>query len=179
MNRFWVGCIVISGFFMAFILSANTAGAAEKGQDNGRMTLRASKAQLAAFVKDASLDDTSIIMLNLLKYREQAKYPEGFNAEPCSGKQAYERYAQGARETLKAIGARAVWKGKVEGILIGPEGEYWDDVILVQYPSRKIFLKMVKSDDYKKASVHRTAALEDSRLICTDELMNFVSKKSQ
>jgi uncharacterized protein (DUF1330 family) len=179
MKRSWVGYIVISGFFMAFVLFANPVGAAENGQDNGRKAVRASKAQLATFVKDSQLDDAPIVMLNLLKYREQAEYPKGFNAEPCSGKQAYERYSQGARGTLKEVGAQAIWKGSSKSTLIGPDGDYWDDVILVQYPSRKHFLKMVKSDAYKKASVHRTAALEDSRLICTEEIMSLVSKKGQ
>jgi uncharacterized protein (DUF1330 family) len=51
--------------------------------------------------------------------------------------------------------------------VIGPEGEQWDDVLLVQYPSRRAFLTMVGRADYQQAVVHRRAALADSRLIAT------------
>jgi uncharacterized protein (DUF1330 family) len=36
---------------------------------------------------------------------------------------------------------------------------------MVEYPSRAAFLEMVADADYQELSKHRTAALEDSRLI--------------
>ena len=35
-----------------------------------------------------------VVMLNLLRYREAAEYPNGFDAQPCTGREAYERYGQ-------------------------------------------------------------------------------------
>jgi len=33
-----------------------------------------------------------LIMINLLRYREKAEYPADFHAEPCTGREAYQRY---------------------------------------------------------------------------------------
>ena len=51
--------------------------------------------------------------------------------------------------------------------VIGPADEQWDEVILVQYPSRAAFLDMISSDAYQVAMVDREVALADSRLIPT------------
>ena len=57
--------------------------------------------------------------------------------------------------------------GRVEACLIAPEGEDWDDALLVQYPSRNAFLRIVSSAEYQAIACHRTAAIVDSRLIAT------------
>jgi hypothetical protein len=57
--------------------------------------------------------------------------------------------------------------GHVAVSVIAPEGEEWDDAVLVEYPSRKAFLDMLALPDYQAAVFHRTAALDDSRLIAT------------
>ena len=49
--------------------------------------------------------------------------------------------------------------------LIAPEGEQWDELLLVRYPSKAAFLGMLADTEYRAATVHRTAALADSRLI--------------
>ena len=36
--------------------------------------------------------DGPVVMLNLLKFREQANYPAGSPHAPCSGAEAYRRY---------------------------------------------------------------------------------------
>ena len=68
---------------------------------------------------------------------------------------------------LGEVGAKILWRGSVQQLVIGPEGEAWDDALLVQYPSRRAFLTMVSRPDYEQAVVHRSAALSDSRLIAT------------
>ena len=49
--------------------------------------------------------------------------------------------------------------------LIAPEQEHWDEVLLVRYPSPEAFLAMLADPEYRAATIHRTAALADSRLI--------------
>jgi uncharacterized protein (DUF1330 family) len=71
-------------------------------------------------------------------------------------------------------GGKILWFGNVAQIVIGPDTERWDDAVLVQYPSRQAFITMVTRPDYLAASVHRTAALADSRLIATATLQNFL-----
>ena len=101
---------------------------------------------------------------------ERAAYPDGFGAEPCSGREAYQRYAAVATGRIASVGGRLVWLGSAQHTLIGPEAERWDDAVLVEYPSRKAFLAMVSQPEYQAAAPHRTAALEDSRLIATHTL---------
>ncbi len=131
-------------------------------------SIEPSPEKLQSFLESGS-DDDPIVMINLLRYREQANYPEGFAAEPCSGREAYQRYGEVAIKTIAAVGGRMVWMGSVQATVIGPAGEEWDDAVLVEYPSRKAFLGMVAQADYLAAAPHRTAALEDSRLIATTQ----------
>ena len=53
--------------------------------------------------------------------------------------------------------------------VIGPED--WDLVILVRYPTRRQFVAMLKDPDYQKIAPIRAAALADSRLIETTQLL--------
>jgi uncharacterized protein (DUF1330 family) len=112
-----------------------------------------------------SPDDAPVVMLNMLRFRAQAEYPAGSEHAPCTGRQAYRRYGEQAVRHVQALGGSAVWMGEVQGTLIGPAEERWDEVLLVQYPSRKAFLQMISDPDYLASTVHRTAALSDSRLI--------------
>jgi uncharacterized protein (DUF1330 family) len=110
-------------------------------------------------------DDEPVIMLNMLRFREQAAYPADSEAPPCSGREAYARYGPLAAEHVRAVGGRPVWMGAPQLTLIGPSDETWDQVLLVQYPSRKAFLTMAANPAYLACAVHRTAALADSRLV--------------
>ncbi|MFC4259692.1 DUF1330 domain-containing protein [Marinobacter lacisalsi] len=105
-----------------------------------------------------------VVMLNLLKFREQADYEEP--RPGVSGRDAYQEYGRGAIRCIHAVGGELVWSGAPTGTLIGPEEEpQWDEVLLVRYPSLDAFLKMIDSPDYKAIVHHRTAAIEDSRLM--------------
>lgn len=112
-------------------------------------------------------DDAPIVMINLLRYREQAEYPGDRDEEPCSGREAYVRYGAVAARTITKVGGRVLWAGRVAGALIAPADEEWDDAILVEYPSREAFLGMLALPEYQAGAHHRTAALLDSRLVAT------------
>ena len=117
-----------------------------------------------------SQSETPVTMLNLLRYRERAVYPDDYDAEPCSGREAYQRYGAVAGALVGEAGGRPIWMGSANDAFIAPEGETWDDVVLVYYPSRKHFIDMIESAEYQAAKPHRTAVLEDSRLIETTPL---------
>jgi uncharacterized protein (DUF1330 family) len=123
---------------------------------------------------EAGDDGEPIVMINLLRYRERAAYPDGFAAEPCSGREAYQRYATVAVQRIASLGGRALWMGQVGAVVIGPDSERWDDAVLIEYPSRAAFLEMVAQPEYQAAAPHRTAALEDSRLIMTRTQANLL-----
>ena len=112
-----------------------------------------------------SLDDAKpVVMVNLMRFREHADYADGVE---CTGKQAYRTYSKHTLPLVKGVGGEVVYFGDVKGVLIAPESEQWDQVLLVKYPNFSAFVSMIKSDAYGKIVHHRTAALSDSRLIAT------------
>ncbi len=111
--------------------------------------------------------DTPVTMLNLLHVRDQAAYPATDDAEPCSGRDAYARYSRQALAHVRAVGGEPVVIAEVLGRFIGPDNEDWDEMLLVRYPSLSAFLAMIGNPDYQAATIHRTAALADARLIVT------------
>ena len=70
---------------------------------------------------------------------------------------------------VAAAGGEIVWVGKAASSLVAPPGEHWDEVVLVRYPDKDAFVRMTTTDKYVEVSVHRTAALADSRLIALVE----------
>jgi len=81
--------------------------------------------QLQTFIAD--MDDRSpIVMINLLRYRERASYPPESTAEPCSGREAYQRYAACVMPMLAAASGNVLWLGNAKRTLIGPQGEQWE-----------------------------------------------------
>jgi hypothetical protein len=53
--------------------------------------------------------------------------------------------------------------------LIGPDSERWDAVLLVQQDSTAAFMAFASNPEYLAGIGHRTAALEDSRLLPLQE----------
>lgn len=112
-----------------------------------------SRQQIEAFAK---MDlDGPLVMLNLLKFN------------PDGGAETYARYGQAAAPFLQAAGATVRYLGNVAATVIGGD-EHWDEIILVEYPSRAAFFEMTQNPDYP--SDVRGDALLDSRLYCTREV---------
>jgi uncharacterized protein (DUF1330 family) len=100
-----------------------------------------------------------IVMVNLLKFRDKARYPDGRDAE-LSGRAAYERYAIAVAKLVQASGGRVLFSGDVTFLTIGWVEQLWDEVALAQYPSRAAILQMAMSPAYQEIAVHREAGLE-------------------
>lgn len=112
--------------------------------------------------------DGPVVMLNLLKFGARASDAAGDDAG-VTGEQSYRRYGDEVRAHLERVGARILWRGRVDSVVIGAEADHWDAVILVEYPSRKAFIEMTSTESYGATSKHRTSALVDSRLIAMTE----------
>ena len=109
-----------------------------------------------------------ILMLNLLRFNTDAAYPAEGGQQPCSGKEAYALYSRTALLKVRAAGGTVESMAQARVAFIAPEQESWDEVLLVRYPSPEAFLAMLADAEYQAATIHRTAALADSRLIaCT------------
>jgi len=127
------------------------------------MTIAPTKEQLSAFAQHSP--DGPVQMLNLLRFRAQAEYPEGSEHSACSGAQAYARYGEKMLALLKQAGGTVEVLAECHAPVIGESGDRFDHMVIVRYPNRQTFLQMVDSDAYKKVVVHRTAAVEHSLLI--------------
>lgn len=112
--------------------------------------------------------DGEIIMLNLLRFRDVADYshnPELMPDKPISGEEAYRKYIEHTQPFLEKSGGELILLGKGGNFLIGPQDEKWDMVMLVRQNSLKDFLAFSSNKEYLAGMGHRTAALEDSRLL--------------
>lgn len=104
-------------------------------------------------------DNGPVVMVNLLKFKQQASDGSGTGAE------AYGRYGAEALKMVQARGGHVIWMGAVGQILVGDPADDWDAAAVVQYPSRKAFLDMVTSPVYVAGHKHREAGLDRQALI--------------
>ncbi|MCM2312209.1 MAG: DUF1330 domain-containing protein [Steroidobacteraceae bacterium] len=113
-------------------------------------------------------DERPVTMVNLLKFRVQARYEDGDEA-PCTGREAYARYKKAFTVTVGAVSqAQVVFQGPVQQVFIGVAGQPdtdWDEVLVVRYPSRRHFLAMMADATYREALRHRYAGLERTVLL--------------
>ena len=94
----------------------------------------------------------AIHMLNMLRYKEDG------------GRDSYAKYSANTGPLLQARGGKIVYRSQARKTVIGDET--WDDVFIVEYPSKDAFFDMITSDDYQSGVHWRHEALEDSRLVC-------------
>ena len=102
----------------------------------------------------ANTNEGPFVMLNLLKFKNEG------------GREAYFRYIKESGPFVENVGGKLLYFGKANELLNGVET--WDIVMLVQYPSRNAFLKMVNNPDYLKVHSFREEALERAVLYATD-----------
>lgn len=114
--------------------------------------------QVQTLLEVAQDRDIPVVMVNLLAFNDG------------SGRDSYLRYAAEVQPHLDRVGATIVYAGNAHQTVIGGDDKpWWDAILLVQYPSRAKFLEMVLDPGYREIAVHRTAALETSGLIATEQ----------
>lgn len=113
--------------------------------------------------------DQPVEMLNLVRFRDLAAYPEDhpLHGEGLTGAEAYGNYGSDSGPIFTKVGGSIIWRGEFQSTLIGPADEAWDAAFIARYPSAHAFLAMVSDPEYQQAVVHRQAAVETSRLIRT------------
>ncbi len=96
-----------------------------------------------------------VVMLNLLRYAE-------------GGRELYAQYARALAETfLPRYGGEVLYAGDGSTALVAEDGQAWDAVLLVRYPSRAAFSAMVADPEYQKVTALRTRALAEAVLQAT------------
>lgn len=122
--------------------------------------------QAWALFKDLPREEP-VHMLNLVRLKEKAAYPEGHpdHGRDVSGLEAYRAYGRTTAHIFKRLGGSQVWVGKPQVTLTGPQDEAWDIAFIAAYPNAAAFIAMVRDPEYQQLVAHRTAAVADSRLI--------------
>ena len=115
-----------------------------------------SEEQMAEFLEPGN--DEPIYMVNLLKFKEKAEYPDKRTTD-LSGKEAYAFYAEEVHGHLAKVGGKSIFGAEVERLMLGEVEELWDMVAIATYPNRKAMLDMISDPDYIKSAQHRVAGL--------------------
>ena len=98
-----------------------------------------------------------VVMLNLLRFKADG------------GRESYAKYSQALVEEghLARVGGELLYAGDGSTALVAEDGQAWDAVLVVKYPSRAAFASMVADADYQKVTHFRTEALEEAVLQAT------------
>ena len=110
-----------------------------------------------------------VMMVNLLKFRDKAAYPDGRDAH-ISGAEAYGRYAREMKKLVEGSGGRFVFGAQVENLLLGEVEELWDQVGIVEYPSAKALIEISMTPEFQAIEVHREAGLAGQLNITSKEV---------
>jgi uncharacterized protein (DUF1330 family) len=101
-----------------------------------------------------------VVMLNLLRFR------------PDGGRESYQRYAEALRPAINPRhGGQVEYLGDGGRALVAEDGQAWDMVVLVRYPSRQAFADMIRDPEYRAVTHLRSEALVESVLQPTVPLM--------
>ncbi len=98
-----------------------------------------------------------VVMLNLVRYR------------PDGGRERYAEYLAHFRRTSPPFGAEVLMFSEGSTALVAEQGQSWDALLVVRYPSRQSFSDMVRDADYQTGSHLRTEALVEAVLQATTE----------
>lgn len=135
----------------------------ERGADQTIMT----EFDLHTATIEALPQDKPLIMLNLMRFRDQSLDGDG------SGWDAYLRYSRMSNALIKERAGRIIWAGELNGTTFGPlQHGQWDFVALVTYPTPAAFLDMMQSEAYAEANVHRHNGCQDHLIMAVDETFN-------
>jgi uncharacterized protein (DUF1330 family) len=120
----------------------------------------------ASRVEALMADDSGrpVVMVNLLKFRAKAVYPDGRTSD-LTGRQAYDLYGAAMQKVIEENGGRLLFGGDIASLVIGEVGDLWDTCVLVEYPSAATFAAIVTSPQVAEIGVHRAAGLEGQLLI--------------
>ncbi|MBB4932967.1 uncharacterized protein (DUF1330 family) [Lipingzhangella halophila] len=95
--------------------------------------------------------DGPVVMLNLLRFTPD-------------GRSSYAEYSRQARRFLQRYGAEVLYAGDGMAPLVAEEGQAWDAVLLVRYPDRETFSRMVADPEYQEITALRTGGLAEAVL---------------
>ena len=110
-----------------------------------------------------------VSMVNLLKFKEKAEYADGRETD-LSGAEAYALYGQDMiRWVTRPTAGRMLFSGPAHHLVLGEADELWDQVAIMEYPSKEAFVQIVSAPEVAEWGLHRAAGLEGQLLIAVTE----------
>ncbi len=103
--------------------------------------------------------DGPIVMVNLLKFRDQAEYRDRRETN-LTGRQAYDLYAREVTKLVTEYGGEVLFAGDTTFLALGEATPLWDEIALAKYPNRCALFEMSTSKEWMEIAVHREAGLE-------------------
>ncbi|SDT49310.1 DUF1330 domain-containing protein [Bradyrhizobium canariense] len=106
-----------------------------------------------------------IVMVNLMRFHRRSLDGDG------SGWDAYLRYSALTVPMIKARGGTLLWTGNAKTVALGArDGNQWDYLALVYYPTVAAFIDMMTSADYENlCDPHRRNGCAEHVIIASVE----------
>lgn len=112
----------------------------------------------------AAPTDGPFYMVNLIRYREHARYPDARQTD-LTGREANALYSP--VEFLRAIGARPVFNTEVAEQIDGDDFT-WETLAIVEYPCPLAFFAMLAHPGFQARAIHKAAGVEKTIVLVTD-----------
>ena len=121
-------------------------------------------------------DGDEFYMLNLIRYRPQARYPAGHDY-PGTALDADARYSRAIIPYLLKHGGVPLLLGEVQGRFLDEPGDTvdWQRVALVRYRSRRDLLEMIADLAGRDVAVHKWASIEQTQVFPVAPVFSFVA----
>jgi uncharacterized protein (DUF1330 family) len=98
-----------------------------------------------------------VVMLNLLRFAAE-------------GRASYDEYSRRILPFLERVGGEVLYYGDCSTVLVAPASHRWEAVLVVRYPSREAFSRMVADPEYQQITHLRSEGLEEAVLQATTPL---------
>jgi hypothetical protein len=112
-----------------------------------------------------------IYFVNLMKYREIAQYPEGYEGKQISGKKAGRIYGRVANKVNRKLKNYVKFIGTPQITIADNTGTEidWDSFVFVRYINIKSILKFAQDEMFQKAIDHKDAAIDQTYVYASFE----------
>lgn len=118
-------------------------------------------------------DGQPFYMVNLMRYRNQAVYPDGIHPEVKTGREANALYTKAVIKELLKRGSYPVFVSrKISNLINAGEGtDFFEEVGVVRYRSRRDMMDMIASPTFQAAEPHKWASMEKTVVVPTKKIL--------
>jgi len=140
-------------------------------KDNEQESADTDRASFHAFLRKD--DGKPFYMVNLMQYRDKALYHDGSHPEVKSGRDANALYSKAVVKELLKRGSYPVFLSrKVANLFSAGEGtDFFEEVGIVRYRSRRDMLEMASSPSFQAAEPHKWASMEKTVVVPTRKII--------